>query len=385
MNTTHITREWKELAITLAEQGMSWRKIAKYLEKPKSSVSDALRQHYKGYVKPNRDLVGTYVSTIPSEVLEAEPSKEFQEKLLALETMKLDEVPVFNKNGVDMTRIQQGSDKIKKMVKMHKYNTLKGAIGKRLLFICDTQVKPEIKRDYLSWIGELIADKQPDIIVHAGDHYDFPSLSSYDKGKASAEGKRVKADIDAGNEGMKVLLTPMWDLQKQQIANNEEVYSPRMVFTVGNHENRADRFAEDNPEMQGLVGVDALNLEQFGWEVAPFLTPVEIEGVFFAHYFANPMTGKPYGGSALSMLKTIGRSFAMGHRQVLDIAIRPTIDGKQQIGLIAGAAYTHQEGYKGVAGNNHFRGVVMFNNLKDGYANLCPINMEYLELRYGTT
>ena len=44
---------WREKALELHHQGMSWRQIAKQLGKPKSSVSDYLRKEVKGYVKPS--------------------------------------------------------------------------------------------------------------------------------------------------------------------------------------------------------------------------------------------------------------------------------------------------------------------------------------------
>jgi hypothetical protein len=69
-----------------------------------------------------------------------------------------------------------------------------------------------------------------------------------------------------------------------------------MVFCLGNHEDRFDRLANDNPELEGFVGTETLNLSQYGWEVSPFLKPIEIEDIWFAHYFANPFTGKPYSG-----------------------------------------------------------------------------------------
>ena len=45
---------WKSKAIELAEMAnpMSWRKIARHLGQSKSSVSDVLRLHFHGYVKP---------------------------------------------------------------------------------------------------------------------------------------------------------------------------------------------------------------------------------------------------------------------------------------------------------------------------------------------
>ena len=49
------------------------------------------------------------------------------------------------------------------------------------LMIPDTQCKPNIDMSYLSWVGQYIVDKKPEVIVHIGDHADMPSLSSYDK------------------------------------------------------------------------------------------------------------------------------------------------------------------------------------------------------------
>ncbi len=48
---------WKSEAIEMSKQGDSWRQIARKLGKSKSTVSDALRKHFKGYRKPS-DIVG---------------------------------------------------------------------------------------------------------------------------------------------------------------------------------------------------------------------------------------------------------------------------------------------------------------------------------------
>jgi hypothetical protein len=155
-----------------------------------------------------------------------------------------------------------------------------------------------------------------------------------------------------------------------------------MVFCLGNHEDRFDRLANDNPELEGFVGTETLNLSQYGWEVSPFLKPVEIEDIWFAHYFANPFTGKPYGGTAMNLLKTIGKSFVAGHKQTLDVAIRPTINGKMQLGIINGACYEHFENYKGFQGNTHFRGMTMLHNVSDGYGDPMFVSLDYLKERY---
>ena len=137
------------------------------------------------------------------------------------------------------------------------------------------------------------------------------------------------------------------------------------VHVTGNC--RLDRYVDDNPELIGTLGTEMLPFEKYGWEVYDFLKPVEINGIFFVHYLANPMNGKPYGGNAMNILKTVGNSFVVGHKQCLDIAIRPTIDGKQQIGIINGACYPFNERYKGYQGNNHFRGLTVLNDVCDGF------------------
>lgn len=243
----------------------------------------------------------------------------------------------------------------------------------KICIVADTQAKPNVSLEYMKWIGKYIFDKKPDIVVHIGDAYDFESLSSYDKGKKSFEGRRLKADIEAGNESMRLLLA---EFQK-------DGYNPRLVFCSGNHENRFDRLADDMPELDGFVGTDTLPLAEMGWEVYPFLKPAVIENIFFVHYLANPMTGKPYGGTAMNQLKTVGNSFVVGHKQCLDVAIRPTLDGKHQIGIINGAAYDFEEPYKGYTGNNHFRGITMLHEVKDGFGLPMFISLDYLKGRYG--
>ena len=242
-----------------------------------------------------------------------------------------------------------------------------------ILVIADTQAKSEEDLEYLLWIGKYIADKKPDIIVHIGDHFDMPSLSSYDKGTSKIEGKRLYKDIEAGVEGFKLLNL---ELEKHKD------YHPRKVFCLGNHEERLDRYVNEHPELQGTLGTDKLPFAKYGWEVHPFLKPVEIEGIFFVHYLANPMSGKPYGGSAMNILKTVGRSFVVGHKQCLDIAIRPTIDGKQQVGIVNGACYDHFESYKGFTGNNHFRGLTVLHECSDGFAVPMFVSLDYMKEKY---
>lgn len=252
------------------------------------------------------------------------------------------------------------------------------------LMIPDTQVKPGIDMSYLSWIGKYIAHRKPDVIVHIGDHFDLPSLSSYDKGTKKAEGRRLQEDIVAGKAGMNLLLEPLAKLQKEELDKFGIIkYKPKMIFTIGNHERRQERHIDANPELHGLVGYDSFCLDENGWEVYDFLEPARVDGITYIHYMPNPMTGKPYGGSALNILQKTGESFSMGHCQKLDLAPRtlPT-SGRKQWGLICGASYPHDEEYKGYTGNKHFRGVIVKHQVNHGDYDPMIVSLDYLKSKF---
>lgn len=261
---------------------------------------------------------------------------------------------------------------------------------RRHLVIPDTQVKPGVPTDHLRWIGRYIADKKFDVVVHIGDHFDMASLSSYDRGKRSSEGRRYSLDIDAGNESIKLVTDPYQAANKRILRNAQRrgadpklinLYAPELHFCLGNHEDRIRRAAEDQGFLEGTVTLDDLQLP--GWLLHDFLDVVNIDGVRYSHYFANPMTGRPYGGAAHTRVKTIGCSFTMGHQQTLDHAMRPAAGGTTiHHGLIAGACYLHDEKYLGPQGNLQWRGVVVCNEVEDGNYDIMTVSLNYLCKRY---
>lgn len=241
------------------------------------------------------------------------------------------------------------------------------------LVIADTQVKEGVDITHLIKLGEWIADNRPARIVHIGDHWDMPSLSSYDKGTAKIEGLRIAADIRAGNTAMQVLLAPLRALQEHQRVNKKKVYRPKMHFHIGNHEQRIKRYENANPAVQGFIGYDHFDFRD--WTVHDFLDVNTIEGVNFAHYFYNPNTGRPYGGTAEHRLNKIKESFVQGHEQGFKYHIEAV--GKKRIhGLVVGSFYSHDEEYKGPQGNSHWRGCALLKNHKDGEYDLELLGLE---------
>lgn len=247
------------------------------------------------------------------------------------------------------------------------------------LVIPDTQAKPGVPTAHLGWIGQYIVDKKPDVVVHLGDHWDFPSLSFWDKGKKKMEGQRYCADVEAGNEALSILDGPLNEYNAKRRAHKEAQYLPDRRLLRGNHEERLTRAVEADAKLEGKLSLD--DLESPGWQVHDFLEPVEIDGVVYSHYFYQPMTGNPFSGTIENRLRQIGHSFTMGHQQTLLYGLR-FVAGRSQHGLVAGACYLHDEDYKGPQGNAHWRGVIVKHEVEGGSYDPMFVSLNYLCQRY---
>lgn len=252
----------------------------------------------------------------------------------------------------------------------------------RILCIPDAQVKPEVPLQHLDWAGKVICDYRPDVVVNLGDFSDMASLSSHDKtGSKYFEGKRYKDDIEVTKQAMKILLNPLRTLQAQQKKNKEKVYKPRMVMLLGNHCNRINRAINNNPILDGTISVQDLGYEA-DWEVHPFLSPVFIGGVGFNHYWPVGAMGRP-AASPTAIVSKLHMSCIAGHQQGKQVAYGKRADGKPLISIIAGSYYLHDEDYMDSLSNRHWRGLVVLNDVKDGYFDELFLSIEYLERKYG--
>lgn len=256
-------------------------------------------------------------------------------------------------------------------------------MSKKILVIPDTQCRYDDDFVFLQHIGEYMVTKKPDIVVHLGDFADMPSLSSYDKGKKSFEGRRYKKDIQAAHDAMKVLLDPLHNYNLQQRRHKKPAYKPRLVMTLGNHENRINRAVDEDPMLDGTISIDDLLYKEFGWEVIPFLQPIVIEGIAFCHYFTSGVMGRPVGTAQL-MLNKKHMSCIAGHQQGRNIAYGLRADGKEMTAIISGSCYTHDEEYLNPQTNNHWRGIWMLHDVNDGSFDEMPVSLSYLEKKYGS-
>jgi hypothetical protein len=223
---------------------------------------------------------------------------------------------------------------------------------------------------------------KPDVIVHIGDHWDMESLSTYDKGKASFEGRRYTKDVLAGNQAMNEFMRPIHAERERLKRMKKKQWNPRMIFTLGNHENRINRAINDDAMLEGLIGFEDFNLIEHGWEVHDFLDVVTVDGVCYSHFFTSGVMGRPVSSARLLLTKK-HQSCVMGHVQDRDIAFAKRADGKHMTGLFAGIFYQHQEEYLSAQTNGSWAGIWVLNEVNEGEFDELPVSINYLRRRYG--
>ena len=76
-------------------------------------------------------------------------------------------------------------------------------------------------------------------------------------------------------------------------------------------------------------------------------------------------------------------STIVGHQQGRDIAFGKRADGKNITCIIAGSCYTHDEEYLNHQTNNHWKGIIQLNDVKDGEFSEIFIPLSTLEKEYG--
>lgn len=256
-------------------------------------------------------------------------------------------------------------------------------MSKRLLFIPDTQVKMGVPLHHIKAAAEAIVEYKPDIVVHIGDHWDNPALSKHEApGSIHKEGTRILDDIEIGNEAFRLLDGPMAAESARLASNHRKRWDPDKHYFMGNHCFRVDRAVAEVPQFEGVLSSDMMKTPP-GWQRHPFLKIVDIEGVWFSHYFSNTQSGRPIGGSIDNRLNKIGQSFAQGHQQGIYFGQRQFPGNIQRHGLVAGSFYLHDEHYRDAQSNGEWRGIIIMNELENGMYDIMPLSMKYILRRFG--
>lgn len=251
------------------------------------------------------------------------------------------------------------------------------------LIIPDPHSHPDHDNSRFDLLGELIKDLKPDVVVNIGDHWDFPSLSSYEVGRKAFNGRNYARDIDHGHEAHERMFGPIRRSKRRM---------PYRVFYEGNHENRLKKAINLQPELEGDrfgISWNDLDLDRWYNEVVEYdgNTPgtSRIDGVHYAHYFVSGVMGRAIGGehSAYSLITKHFRTCTVGHSHVLDFARRTSVDGHPILGCVVGCFQDFPADWAGECNKLWWRGVVVKHNVEEGNYDPQFISLNQLRKEYG--
>lgn len=253
-------------------------------------------------------------------------------------------------------------------------------MGKTHLILPDPHAHPDFNNDRADWVGKLIKELRPDVVVNIGDAADMPSLSSYDKGTRAFQGRNYRKDIDAHLDFQDRMWHPIKRSKKKL---------PYSIIFEGNHEHRIKRALNLSPELDGAISFGDLDFKRYYDEVIEYTgrTPGihVVDGVHYAHFFVSGVLGRAISGEhpAYSLLTKEFVSCTQGHVHTADYSIRTTVGGRKIHGLVCGIFQDYWADWAGEINKLWWRGLVVKRNVEDGSYDPQFISMEALKNEYG--
>lgn len=223
----------------------------------------------------------------------------------------------------------------------------------RVLYFTDAHDRHDMDKERFKWLGKYCADNKPDIIVNGGDTFDVDSLNRH---------------VDLGTKEGGLL--PDYELELISLNHALEDFAEHcpdtipIHITLGNHEQRVYDFENSHKAMGTILSGEMEDvLRTFNYQITPYRSVLDIEGVWFTHCPHNAMR-KPIGGinGTANAAKASPRDIVFGHTHKKD-------------------EYTHhQSGYDNSI-NNYVRayngGCFMPHGLKFNYAKASQTSWHY--------
>lgn len=250
------------------------------------------------------------------------------------------------------------------------------------LIVPDQHAHPDHHNDRADWLGQLMKDLKPDVVVNMGDAADMHSLSAYDKGKASFHGRRYEADIESHLDFQERMWAPVRRSKKKQ---------PYRIVLEGNHEFRVKKALDYQPELGGDrfgLSFRDFDFDRYYHEVIEYngSTPgiSTMDGVSFAHYFVSGVMGRPIAGvhHASTLITKNFVSCVAAHSHTVDWSVRTNPNGQKIMGLVAGCYQDYQAPWAGHVNDLWWRGVVVLRDVDAGTYNPQFINLETIRKEY---
>lgn len=248
------------------------------------------------------------------------------------------------------------------------------------IIIPDQHAHPDHDNRRADYAGQLIKEIRPDVLVNMGDAIDLASLSSYDKGTRSFQGRSYKADLDSHLDFQERLWAPIKALKKKL---------PYSIVLEGNHEHRVERALDLSPELEGTIGFKDFQFSDYYDQVVRYdgSTPgvIELDGILFAHYFPTGVSGRPTGGEhpAHTLLTKNRVSSVAAHSHLFDYISRRNIQGVTANALVAGCYQDYVNEWAGNIGRFWQSGIAILRNVEKGHYDFQWISLDTLKREYG--
>lgn len=253
-------------------------------------------------------------------------------------------------------------------------------MSKTHLILPDPHAHPDFHNDRADWVGKLIKDLKPDVVINIGDAADMPSLSSYDKGTRAFQGRNYRKDIDAHLDFQERMWHPIKRSKKKK---------PYSIIFEGNHEHRIKRALNLSPELDGAISFDDLDFKRYYDNVVEYRGNgpgvKEIDGIHYAHFMVSGIKGLPVGGEhhAYTLLAKKHRSCVVGHSHLFDVCRRTSVGGSKINSVVVGVYQDYHSDWAGECNSLWDRGLVILNNVEDGEFGIQWVNLESLKREYG--
>lgn len=257
----------------------------------------------------------------------------------------------------------------------------------KILCIGDGHDEPWQKKDRWLWLGKFLVDKRPDIVVNIGDFITLDSLSAWDTDKRrKMEMRRYDKEIQSGKEALAALWQPAIEYNKYAKRRKKKAYIPTYIHLEGNHEERAERYLDYNPHLEGKIDVYRdLELETYSAKWIKYRNYWVHNGIMFSHIpfqrNGRPLTGQDLCRKALT-LTNYSIIFGHSHRFGVDNVHRFGAKHLQQA-LNIGCYFEHQPDYVEGSPTDYWRGVVVLDNYKSHRFDIQTYSLSSIRSTYG--
>lgn len=217
--------------------------------------------------------------------------------------------------------------------------------------------------------GKVIEIERPDAIIIMGDWTAYNSISHWDMEKRlTMEGRRYASEIEVSNTALDLIEQPIYQLQQYQRDRKIRMYNPRKIFIEGNHEYWVQKYLEQNPSLEGQIGVAKdLHLEERGWEVVPYKDFIEIEEVLFTHVVINGAQ-QPISGSDICQVASryVSKSTVFAHCHRFETKNYNRFGARNTIQILTCGCFFDPDGERDIIGTNSWGGLIMLDIYKPG-------------------